>query len=75
MAETSGTSDVSALIKQFESLTNDVPKDESVRKQLFEAARSLTFALESPGDTIQRICYLVKSDYGLVDIALHEDWC
>ena len=35
-----------------------LPKDEGHRKELFEVARNLTFALESPADTLQRVIYL-----------------
>ena len=52
-------SDTSRVVSQLHELAKNAPTDENSRKQLFEAARSLTFALESPGDSIQRICYLV----------------
>ena len=55
------TSSADSVVAQLESLTKNVPKDEASRKQLLEAARGLAFALESPGDSIQRICYLVNS--------------
>lgn len=52
-------SDMAALISKLTSLTNDIPKDEESRKKLFEATRSLNLALETAGETTQRICYLV----------------
>ena len=59
-------SDMASTVVQLKTLANDVPKDEKARKELFEAARNLTFALESPGDTIQRICYLVHEAFSIV---------
>lgn len=52
MASTTPASDIASAVAQLKTLANDVPKDEKSRKELFEAARNLTFALESPGDTI-----------------------
>ena len=59
MVATASASNMTSVVDQLKSLATDVPKNEKSRKELFEASRSLTLALESPGDTIQRICYLV----------------
>lgn len=52
--------DLSGLITRLENLKHAVPKEEATRKSLFDAARSLVFALETPGDSIQRIAYTVR---------------
>jgi len=49
--------DVSVLIATL------APKNEAARKKLYNAAQSLTTALESPADTIQRIAYPVSVIY------------
>ena len=54
-------SEVADIVSQLQELVKNVPKDEASRRQLFEASRSLNLALESPGDSIQRICYIVSS--------------
>lgn len=50
----------SSLISQLEHAGNNIPKDEASRKKLMEAARDLALSLETPGDTVQRISYLVR---------------
>ena len=53
-------SDPSDLITRLENLRHAVPKDEAIRKRLLETTRNLVFALEAPGDSIQRIAYSVR---------------
>ena len=56
-------SDPSNLITRLENLRHAVPKDEATRKRLFNATRNLVFALETPGESIQRIAYSVRIPY------------
>ena len=50
---------VAKLVQQLKSLkASDIP-DEISRKDLFDATRNLAFSLESAGDSIQRIAYVV----------------
>ena len=53
--------DTAAIVNQLTSLTENIPKDEASRKKLFDATRKLNLALETSGDTIQRLCYLVRA--------------
>lgn len=55
------TSDVFQLVGQLNAVIKDLPNDEAARKALLEATRKAALALESPGDTIQRIAYLVQN--------------
>jgi hypothetical protein len=59
MGSTAANVDVSALVKQLSTIKTSNIQDEAARKSLFEAARNATFALETPGDTIQRITHAV----------------
>ncbi|KAL9099171.1 MAG: hypothetical protein Q9187_009536, partial [Circinaria calcarea] len=69
------------LIAQLESVGKNAPKDDSSRKKLYDAARSLTIDLELPGDTIQRIAYQpaeitavhIGSDLGLFKLLAASD--
>lgn len=47
------------MISQMKNLTNDVPRNETLRKELYETARKLSLALESPVDTVKRIAFEV----------------
>ena len=60
MSTLSSPSDLVSLVKHLEALKHAVPEDEGMRKRLFDAARSLVFALEAPGDSVQRIAYAVR---------------
>ncbi len=55
--------DPSALVQQLEILTknppHDVLADDAVRRKLRDAARNLSIAMETPGDTVHRIGSLV----------------
>ena len=51
---------VAVLVKQLQGIKASDIKDEESRKALFEAARNAAFTLESPGDSIQRITYIVR---------------
>ncbi|KAL8793433.1 MAG: hypothetical protein Q9195_004019 [Heterodermia aff. obscurata] len=60
--------DIDKLCAQLDHLRENVIEDEASRKKLMEAAHNLSLALEKPGDTIQRIAYLVglfKTSNGL----------
>ena len=54
---------ISALLEQLESLTKNPPAhviaDDSIRIKLRDAARDLSVAMESKGDTVHRIGSLV----------------
>ena len=58
-------SDINQLCAQLDSFHENIPHDEAARKKLMEAARRLSLALEKPGDTIQRISYLVRCRFTL----------
>lgn len=52
--------DVSSLIRQLDDFRYETLKDDATRKALSDAARGLAFAIETPGDTIQRIAFSVR---------------
>ena len=56
----SDKTDIANLVKQLQGIKASDIKDEESRKVLFEAARNAAFSLESPGDSIQRITYIVR---------------
>ena len=60
MGSTTAEIDVASLVKQLRAVKASDLQDEAARKSLFEAARNVTFALESPGDSVQRIAYIVS---------------
>ena len=65
-----------ALIEQAQHLASS--SDEAGRKKLIDAFRNLSYALESPDDTLQRIMYYVSLFYytTLLDIAEdHHSTC
>ncbi|MCJ1245385.1 hypothetical protein MMC30_002589 [Trapelia coarctata] len=69
------TLDVSALLRQVETITKNPPStllaDESARRKLRDAARNLSIAMEAPGDTIHRIGTLrLQSAMARIGIAL-----
>ncbi|KAI4209668.1 MAG: hypothetical protein LQ351_007422 [Letrouitia transgressa] len=74
------TSDVFQLVGQLNAVIKDLPNDEAARKALLEATRKAALALESPGDTIQRIAYLplqltiarVANDVDLFETIVHH---
>ena len=48
--------DIPALVKKINSASNDLGKDNGeARRQCLDAARSLSFALETPAESISRI--------------------
>ena len=49
------------LITKLKTVQNNIPPDEKLRKELYSTVRNLSLALESPIDTVKRICYLVRS--------------
>ena len=57
---TSDETNIAGLVKQLQGIKAFDIKDEESRKTLFEAARNAAFTLESPGDSIQRITYIVR---------------
>ncbi|KAL2048481.1 hypothetical protein N7G274_000393 [Stereocaulon virgatum] len=81
MGSTVPNEDVSILVKQLSTIKASNIQDEAARKSLFEAARNATFALETPGDTIQRITHAslqttmarIASDLALFEILSRED--
>ena len=50
---------IADLCVKLDSLCENVPQDGFLRKKLMNTAHNLSLALEKPGDTIQRIAYLV----------------
>lgn len=52
--------DIIDLCAKLDSLCENVPEDEASRKRLMSTAHNLSLALKKPGDTIQRIVYLVS---------------
>ena len=59
MGSTNTCADISGLVKHLRDLEISELHDEAARKSLFEAARDVAFALETPGDSVQRIAYTV----------------
>ena len=57
---TSDETNIAGLVKQLQGIKASDVKDEESRKALFEAARNAAFTLESPGDSVQRIAYIVR---------------
>jgi len=58
---------VSALIAAVkDSLPSDVSSQAYDREKLKDAAYKLTLALESPGDTVQRVAYYVSFSHGCI---------
>ena len=51
-------SEIAGLISQIELTTSNIPQDEELRQKLYDATRKLNLALESPGDTIQRLVHI-----------------
>ena len=52
-----------SLLRQLENLgedAKDIVADTGLRRKLYEATQKLSLALETPGDTIQRIAYTVR---------------
>lgn len=58
---TSDPLEIAGLVKRLQGLKASDIHDEDTRKSLFEAARHVAFTLESPGDSIQRIAYIVRA--------------
>lgn len=54
------TIDISSIIDQLKFFKTHVFENQANRKSLLEAARALVPALETPGDSIQRIAYIVS---------------
>ncbi|KAG8530312.1 uncharacterized protein KY384_004814 [Bacidia gigantensis] len=52
--------DVSRLIAELDFVRHSPPEDEAARKALYEAIRGLSFSLETPGLSFQRIAYAVS---------------
>ena len=51
---------VSSLIAQLRQLGKQMPQDDPLRGELYNAARNLMFALEEPEDSIHRIAFSVN---------------
>ena len=60
MSSLTPDSDLPGLISKLETLKHAVPKEEATRRRLLDATRNLSFALETPGDSLQRIAYTVR---------------
>lgn len=57
--EATSNQELIELISKLKALQHNVPQDEKLRKELYSTVRNLSYALESPIDTVKRICYLV----------------
>jgi hypothetical protein len=55
------TVNVAQALKALEALAAAPPPDQKLRKQLYNAAQTLSLAVESPYDTIYRVIYSVSS--------------
>ena len=55
----SAAHEVRLLIDQLKALKHNVPEDSSVRKELYELMRDLSFELEDPLDTVKRVSFSV----------------
>lgn len=53
--------DVTNLCEQLDALRENIPKEESSRKRLMDSARELSLALETTGDNVQRLIYIVSA--------------
>lgn len=57
--------EVSSLLAQIDNLgkrlSSDSKQDAETRKKLRLAARSLSKALEEPGDIVERVCFSVRN--------------
>lgn len=56
----SSNMDISGLIAQLRQLEKQVPQDDPLRRELYDAARNLMFASEEPEDSIHRIAFSVN---------------
>ena len=56
----------SALIAEMDDIRQSCVQDETKRKALYDAARALAFAIETPGDAINRIAYSVRAAHQYV---------
>lgn len=74
MGSTTAEKDVASLVKQLRAVKASDLQDEVARKSLFEAARNVMFALESPGDSVQRIAYIVSLALQNSHFLLHADY-
>ena len=65
--------DISAILGAVTNLgqkfTGSDQTEPGLRSELQAAVRKLSYALETPGDSIQRIAYLVSSQYAFCDSA------
>ena len=55
--------DKMAIAKQLCTISHIVSSKNPSRKEMYEAARKLTLALESPEETMHRIAYLVPVSF------------
>ena len=53
------TSDMANLISQLKALKENGPQDKLLRKELYGVIRDLSFSMEDPQDSINRIAYSV----------------
>ncbi|KAL6715993.1 hypothetical protein ACLMJK_006955 [Lecanora helva] len=81
MSITSSENDTSALIEQIASFRQKNLKDAVIRQALYDAARKLSFEIETPGDAINRIAYsplqnsvaCTASDIGVFEILTSKE--
>lgn len=53
--------DISGLIARLRQLEKQMPQDDPLRGDLYDAARNLMFALEEPEDSVHRIAFSVNA--------------
>ncbi|KAL8765745.1 MAG: hypothetical protein Q9209_007252 [Squamulea sp. 1 TL-2023] len=63
MAESVSSRHINNLISQLNALAIAPPQEEGLRQGLLDAARSLSHALETPGESVQRIVYAVLPEF------------
>ena len=63
--------DVPGLIAQLKQFSSDDVTDQSLRQELYDTIRTLSFTLEAPLDTVKRICFAVSGHRPQLD--LHGD--
>lgn len=57
---TSSAQDLRGLISQLKTLKHQVPQDESLRRELYDAIREISYAVEAPVETVNRIAFAVS---------------
>jgi len=75
------STDASQVLAGIKSLIANPPKDEAIRRELYESLKDLSTVIEDPHDTIFRICYsplnltfgIIASDLGIFEALVKSD--